>query len=62
MEHVAKAYYAEEASRRPAVRCAKDVEAAVNSCDSGSHTGAFLVDALVVRSGGCGVCGGGVIG
>lgn len=51
MEHVAKAYYLEEASRRPAVLQAKQVEALVNDCDSGGHTGAFPVDPLVVRSG-----------
>lgn len=50
MEHVAKAYYLEEASRRPAVLQAKQVEALVNDCDSGGHTGAFPVDPLVVRS------------
>lgn len=51
MEHVAKAYYLEEASRRPAVLHAKQVEAAVNECDSGGHMGAFPVDPLMVSSG-----------
>ncbi|KAI7840289.1 hypothetical protein COHA_006071 [Chlorella ohadii] len=45
--HVAKAYYLEEASRRPAVLHAKQVEAAVNECDSGGHMGAFPVDPLM---------------
>lgn len=51
MEHVAKAYYLEEASRRPAVLHAKQVENAVNDCDSGGHPGAFPVDPLVVSAG-----------
>ncbi|PRW59638.1 hypothetical protein C2E21_1506 [Chlorella sorokiniana] len=47
MEHVAKAYYLEEASRRPALLQAKQVEALVTDCDSGGHTGTFPVDPLV---------------